>query len=167
MILMKSSYFFLIFQKCSSFFPLILTLEKLCLLFCTFPSFLWCLQKGMFMWHMQNLPSPWWCDEPHWGSPRGTVIHTTQEISLDQSINASRLHAQHHSYLILHLCVFECGFLCERKPGVRSYFLQIIKAQSPLPLFYVVWLSRKASMCESVCWTFWPVVCMIVCVAVL
>lgn len=43
---------------------------------------------GIFMWHMQKLPSPWWCEEPRWGSPRGTVIHTTQEIPLDQSVNA-------------------------------------------------------------------------------
>lgn len=58
-----------------------------------FPFFLWRLQKGMFMWHMQKLPSPWWCEELCWGSPRGTVIHTTQEIPLDQSINASCPHA--------------------------------------------------------------------------
>lgn len=79
-------------SKCSSFFPLILTPGKLCLLFYTFLSFLWRLQKGMFMWHVQKLPYPQWCEEPCWGSPRGTVIHTTQEIPLDHSIIASHLH---------------------------------------------------------------------------
>lgn len=59
-------------------------------------------------------------------------------------------------------------FVCERKPGVHSFFLQMIKAQnqSPYPLIYFVWLFRKASMCYSVCVFAQVCACIIVCVCV-
>ena len=57
------SFFFS--QKCQNV-PILSywLLKSFAFLFCTFPSFLWCLQKGVFMWHMQKLPSPWWYEEP-------------------------------------------------------------------------------------------------------
>lgn len=89
MILMKSSFFPFFKNVLHSLLSYWL-LKSFAFLFSTFSSFLRCLQKGMFMWHMQNLPSPSWHKESCWGSPRGTVIHTTQEIPSDQSVDASR-----------------------------------------------------------------------------
>lgn len=79
---------------------LILTPEKLWLLFYTlfFSKPFWrqraCKCETCWSYHL--------C----WGSPRGTVIHTTQEVSLDQSISASRLHTPHClSFGLVSLCV--------------------------------------------------------------
>ncbi len=176
MILMKSSCFFFPFFKN---FQMLFFLSshtdswKALPFILYFPFFLWGLQNGMFMWHMQNLPSPWWCEEPCWGSPRGTVIHTTQEIPLDQSINASRPAriaplVSHHSCVCSRVCVFVC--LWERKPGVRSYFLQIIKAQiqSPRPSLMLFDCLEKPQCASPRVWHFAQVcVHVIVCVAVL
>lgn len=78
--------------------------------------------------------------------------------------------ASHCSALILRLLVCVCVcvcFVCEKKPGAHTHFLQIIKAQnqSPHPLIYFVRLFRKASLCYSVsfCTGVWVCYCVYVC----
>lgn len=113
------------------------------------------LQNGMFMGHMQKLPSQRWCEEPCWGSPRGTVIHTTQEIPSDHS-------ARTHNTTRLSSSVCVC--LWERKPGVRSYFLQLIKVQiqSPHPSFMFLFCFNKPQCAILMFLTFRANVCVAV-----
>lgn len=168
---LPSSFFS--FQKRSSLSSLMLTLGKLCLLFSTFSSFSTMLGKRACLCDtLQNLLSPLWRQESCWGSPRGTVIHTTQEIPSDQSIDASRPRSHHTAQLSSSACSCVCVcvcFVCEKKPGAHTHFLQIIKAQnqSPHPLIYFVRLFRKASLCYSVSFCTGVWVCYCVCVSVL
>lgn len=114
MILVKSLFFslpssFFSFQKRSSLSSLMLTLGKLCLLFSTFSSFSTMLGKRACLCDtLQNLLSPLWRQESCWGSPRGTVIHTTQEIPSDQSIDASRPRSHHTAQLSSSACSCVC-----------------------------------------------------------
>lgn len=128
MILTKSSYFFSVYFSETLFVLSSHTDSWKALPFIPyFPfSFLWRLQaKGhVYVTHAENLSSPWRREV----LPRGTVIHTTQETPLDQSISASRLPSS------TSVCL-------------SGYFLPIIKAQiqsfpPQFPLFYVVCLEK-------------------------